>query len=516
VTVNQAGLAPGHYYGLVRIKAPGAANTPHVITVFLRVLPASTDIGPVVTPNELVFTATAGAGSPSSKSVFAYNIAATPKTFSSSVFVRGLTLNYLPGQATMALDAPTEIVVQPITDGLTHGVYRGNLTLQFSDGRVRDVKVHIVVRNGATSGSSTTRSIDETAHSVSCTPSKLIPTLSSIGQSFTVPAGWPVALQATVLDDCGNPLNDGSVVATFSNGDPPLSLSSLRNSGEWQATWNPSNAESAQFTMTVNAAAAQPALQGSLQISGNLQTTSDAPQLSGIVSGASFAPGVPLAPGAIISVFGSQLADGSGGASGLPLGSTLKGATVVIAGEPSPLFYTSTGQINAAVPFDVTPNTSQQVLVTRDTTISVPVEVDMAPAQPAVFLNPQPSAPNQGTIFAVRNTSSGQSTFLAGPSSPATAGDTLVIYCGGLGGVNQTIAPGAAAPASPTAKTNDQPQVTIGSQSAAVAFSGLTPGLVGVYQINAVVPAGVTPGGQVLVVINISGQTSSAVTIAVK
>ncbi len=516
VTVNQAGLAPGRYYGLVRIKAPGAANTPHVITVFLRVLPASTDIGPVVTPNELVFTATSGASSPSSKSIFAYNIAATPKTFSSSGFVRGSTLNYLPGQATLALDAPTEIVIQPVTDGLAPGVYRGNLTLEFSDGRVRDVKLHIIVRNGASSSSSPVRSIDETAHAVSCTPSKLIPTLTSIGQSFTVPAGWPVALQATVLDDCGNPLNDGSVVASFSNGDPPLSLSTLRNGGEWQATWSPSNTESAQFTMTVNAAAAQPALQGSLQISGNLQTTSDAPQLSGIVSGASFAPGVPLAPGAIISVFGSQLADGPGGAAGLPLGSTLKGATVVIAGEPAPLFYTSTGQVNAAVPFDVTPDTSQQVLVTRDTTISVPVEVDMASAQPAVFLNPQTSAPTQGTIFAVRKTSTGQSTFLAGPSSPATAGDTLVIYCAGLGGVNQTIAPGAASPGAPAAKTNDQPQVTIGNQSAALAFSGLTPGLVGVYQINAVVPAGVSPGDQVPVVINISGQTSPAVTIAVK
>jgi uncharacterized protein (TIGR03437 family) len=41
-----------------------------------------------------------------------------------------------------------------------------------------------------------------------------------------------------------------------------------------------------------------------------------------------------------------------------------QGATVVIAGEPAPIFYASNGQLNAAIPFDVTPNTSQQVLVT--------------------------------------------------------------------------------------------------------------------------------------------------------
>jgi uncharacterized protein (TIGR03437 family) len=515
VTVNQTGLAAGKYYGLVRITAPGAANTPHVITVLLRVLPSGTDIGEMVTPNELVFVTTAGTNSPGSQSVFVYNIAATPKTYSSSVFLNGIEVDYLPGQATLALDAPTEIVVQPVTDGLAPGVYQGNLTLQFSDGRVRDVRLHLIVKKAPAAASSAAEQLDETERAVSCTPSKLIPTLTSIGQSFTVPAGWPLALEAKVVDDCGNALNTGSVVVSFSNGDPPLSLLSLRSGGQWQATWNPSNNSSTQLTITVNASAAQPVLQGSLELSGGFAATSDAPQLTGVVSGASFAPGVPLAPGAIVSVFGSQLADASGGATGLPLAATLQGATVVIAGESAPLFYASDGQLNAAIPLDITPNTSQQILVTRDTTVSVPMAVDVAPAQPAVFLNPQPSAANQGSIFAVRNTSSGQTSFLAGPSSPATAGDTLVIYCAGLGGVNQSIVPGAASP-SPAAKTTAQPQVTLGGKSASVAFSGLTPGLVGVYQINAVVPSGVTAGDQVPVVIHISGQVSPAVTIAVK
>lgn len=520
VTVNQTGLAPGRYYGLVQITAPGAANTPHVIMVLLRVLPSSADIGEVVTPNELIFVATAGANSPGSQSVFAYNIAATPKTYSSSAFLSSAflaagSLNYLPGQATLALNAPTEIVVQPVTDGLAPGTYRGNLTLQFSDGRVRDVRLHFVIRPALGSAANPSARLDQTTPAANCTPSKLIPTLTSLGSSFSVPAGWPVALEAAVVDDCGNPLNDGSVVVSFSNGDAPLNLTSLRSGGQWQATWNPSNNAIAQVTLTVNAEAVQPVLQGSLEISGGFDASSDAPQLSGIVSGASFTPGVPLAPGAIVSVFGTELADASGGASGLPLSSTLQGATVVIAGQLAPMFYASGGQLNAAIPLGVAPNTSQQVLVTRDTTISVPMSVDVAPAQPAVFLAPMATAPNQGSIFAVRTTSEGQTSFLAGPTSPAMPGDTLVIYCDGLGAVNQTVAPGAASP-SPAATTTAQPQVTIGGSPSTVEFSGLTPGLVGVYQINAVVPTGVTAGDQVPVVINISGQISPAVTIAVK
>ena len=153
-----------------------------------------TDIDEVVVPNELVFVAIAGANSPGSQSVFAYNIAATPKTYSSSVFLSTvwINVNYFPGQATLALDAPTEIVVQPVTDSLAPGVYHGDLTLQFSDGRVRNVRLHFIVRGaGQCFGYGRSRPTE-----ADCTPSKLVPTLTSIGQSFIVPAGWPVALQA--------------------------------------------------------------------------------------------------------------------------------------------------------------------------------------------------------------------------------------------------------------------------------------------------------------------------------
>ena len=57
---------------------------------------------------------------------------------------------------------------------------------------------------------------------------------------------------------------------------------------------------------------------------------------------------------------------------------------------------------------------------------------------------------------------------------------------------------------------------TIGGKSAQVAFSGLTPGYAGLYQINAVVPAGITTGDAVPVVLSVEGQTSPPVTIAVR
>lgn len=75
---------------------------------------------------------------------------------------------------------------------------------------------------------------------------------------------------------------------------------------------------------------------------------------------------------------------------------------------------------------------------------------------------------------------------------------------------------GAAAPLSPLAYAMGRVSLTIGGVNAPVAFAGLTPGFVGLYQINATVPPGVPPGSQVPVVINVAGQASPPVTMAVR
>jgi uncharacterized protein (TIGR03437 family) len=61
-----------------------------------------------------------------------------------------------------------------------------------------------------------------------------------------------------------------------------------------------------------------------------------------------------------------------------------------------------------------------------------------------------------------------------------------------------------------------QPTVTIGGVNAPVQFSGMAPGFVGLWQINAVVPQSVTPGSAVSLVVSAGGVTSNTVTIAVQ
>jgi uncharacterized protein (TIGR03437 family) len=146
------------------------------------------------------------------------------------------------------------------------------------------------------------------------------------------------------------------------------------------------------------------------------------------------------------------------------------------------------------------------LLIQRDLTLSSPVAIDIADAQPGAF-----QSSGSAIIEDYRGT---DPAFLVTPTAPAQAGDLLVIYCAGLGVTNPPVADGAASPSSPPAQTQSPVTVSIGGQIASVAFAGLTPTLVGLYQVNVVMPAGVTPGNAVPVMLTVAGQTSPAAIIS--
>jgi uncharacterized protein (TIGR03437 family) len=99
---------------------------------------------------------------------------------------------------------------------------------------------------------------------------------------------------------------------------------------------------------------------------------------------------------------------------------------------------------------------------------------------------------------------------------PAHANDVVVIYCAGLGLTNPAIDAGTPSSLTTLSPTVNPVTVTIGGQDATVLFAGLAPGFVGLYQINAFVPAGVTPSDQVPVILSVGGQSSPVVTMSVR
>ena len=72
---------------------------------------------------------------------------------------------------------------------------------------------------------------------------------------------------------------------------------------------------------------------------------------------------MPLAIGSISSLFGENLSSQAMLATSLTLPLTLGGASVTLNGIAAPLFYTSSGQINFFVPYELTGQTAATVTV---------------------------------------------------------------------------------------------------------------------------------------------------------
>jgi uncharacterized protein (TIGR03437 family) len=219
---------------------------------------------------------------------------------------------------------------------------------------------------------------------------------------------------------------------------------------------------------------------------------SSGPQISagGVVNGASFQ--APLARGELATIFGSNLASSTASASQLPLPTTLGGAQVSVAGTAAPLVYASPTQINFQVPFEAPTSGNVAVVVTVNGTPSPAQNAAMAEYAPGVFTYARTATVLDPIIV------HGADNTLVTPGSPAAANEVLVIYATGVGSFDNPPATGTPAVGSPLARALVTPTVTVGSSSGAVIFAGLTPGFVGLVQVNVQLPGTLASGTQQL------------------
>jgi uncharacterized protein (TIGR03437 family) len=506
------GLSPGDYYGQIQIADPTglAVNSPQVVTVILTVLPVGADPGPEIQPSGLIFTGPAGS-SQSPQNVMIGIRKAVPDEFISGTVGSGFS--YTPTSTTLQPNQPATMQVTPSFKGANPGdINRGTITLQFSDGTARNVSLLTVV---APQPAGSDRFAPRASNN--CATLELqwrTPATST----FSVVQGQGQTLQLQVVDECGNlvgPSNPqaASVNVSFSDHDPDLRLVHIGN-GIWSGTWKPGvNLPSGPVTVVATAfnSTGQTLQSGSSSPLAGSVVLGNTPLVTaaGVQQGASYAKGAPIAPGTLITLQGLNLADAGSQTSGLPLPTTWNGAQVFMGTEALPLLYTASGQVNVQVPYDVPVDTQFQLTVQRDNLQSLPEQLVIAVAQPGIF-TANASGSGQGDIFLSDGVT------LAQPGTPASAGQTITILCTGLGTVTPAVQAGTPPPASPASTTNNPVSVTIGGLDAQASFGTLVPGQPGVYQVSAVVPAGVS-GPAVPVVVTVAGQSSPAgVTMAVQ
>ena len=507
VHTDPTGLKDGTYYGHVTVSTQPAGSANQDVSVVLNVAAAAQSPGPSLSTTGLIFVASQGGSSPAAQTATIANPSPNPVTVSSSAFSTTpkplFTLS--ASSTTINTGSPVTLTVQPATAGLSAGVYPGEADLQFSDGSARRIAILVIVVPG-TSTAANGRFI--TMDAGSCNPTKLVGVFTQLGAGFKVSAGWPEPIEMLIADDCGKALSNGSVVTTFSSGDPALSLSSLQD-GRWAATWTPHGA-AAQVTLTGTATEVAPALQGSASIGGGLQPNPTVPTISagGIVSAASVNLQPSASPGGYISIYGSSLSAGQFLSDKLPFSTNLGGTQVYLAGQKLPLQIAYNGQINALIPYQNIPvNTQAQLFVLQNSAMSTTQTVTIGEASPGIFIL------STGVGAIVDYT---KNNVVVDASHPASPGDTLVIYCSGLGAVTNPPEAGAAALASPLSYTTNPVTVKIGGQDAHVIFAGLSPGYVGLYQINVTIPSSVSPDPNSAVVVKVAGQQSTPVMLNIQ
>jgi len=487
VRVNTVDLPPDIYFGDIRLASNGADNSPRLVSVALQVQRPDTPMPLEIPGSALIFVAQPGGASPPLQTLPLRNISRAPVQVDFQFIgdSRHFTVSSDSPRTVLAGES-RRIQVTANAAGLAPSTYRGQIAIQSStDPRVRLVELVLVVLPQAGA----------------CRPSRLTPVITSIPEGFRATGGLTVPVEVRVFDDCGAPLQSGSVVATFSNAASPENLVHAAD-GRWTGSWTPllpaSFPGGAGAIVTVRAEDPDRALSGSVSVAGSVAANPGVPVIAEVTGVTALRAGSPLAPGGLFSIFGQALSDRqliSPGAPAAPLGPT----RVTLGGRDLPLFFTSGNQVNGVLGFDLTPGFPQQMAAWQGSRRSAYFDIPIAPAAPAVFavLNPD------GTV-ADRNT-------------PAERGAVVVIYCEGLGSVNQPLAPGQLAPADPLAQLTSTLQVTIGGAPAEVAFAGLSPGYAGVYQINVTVPPASATGEAVPLGISVAGQPLVApATLAVR
>jgi len=249
-----------------------------------------------------------------------------------------------------------------------------------------------------------------------------------------------------------------------------------------------------------------------------VQNQASGPFAGCIVDAASFGNAQIVSPGAIVSIFGSQMGPSPGVGFQLVNGqvpTSLGGTQVLVNGEPAPILYSSYGQLNLILPYSLTVGSTPTIQVMSNGTPTNPMSASVV---------------DQGiSLFSVGNSAAAalnQDGTLNSPQNPAQPGSVVMLF--GTGG-GETVPPSVAGELTPLGlfRLANTPQVQIVSYppitTLNLEYAGAAPTLVsGVTQINVQLPAVIPvvtgyPAGTLPLQVNgiVTGFLSGTVTISV-
>lgn len=223
----------------------------------------------------------------------------------------------------------------------------------------------------------------------------------------------------------------------------------------------------------------------------------------------------PVAPGEIVTLYGVGV--GPAKLAGYEVSNNffstnVAGTQVLIGGILAPIVYTSASQLAVIVPYGISGPTTNITIAYNGNT-SGTLQVNVASAAPGIF-----TADSTGVGQAAAVNPDGS---LNSAAKPAKIGGFVSLYITGDGLESPANVDGKILLGDPWFETTLPRTVlpvtaTIGGQNATVLYSGGAPNSVaGLTQMNLSIPAGITPGSAVPVVVTVGGVSSQTVTLAI-
>ena len=418
---NTASMDPGVYTALIPFRSTTARNSPQYLSVTYHVVAPTAAPIPQLNAYGMNFSAVAGSTNNMQKTFLFNNLgggSVNAQFTTTSSPGNWLSVSPSTATATSGVQAPIQVTVNPT--GLPAGIYHGTITGTFSVQRPQTVDVVLVVTPG-TPPEPPKPPGSGTFGLAGCTPNSMTIVGTTVGSGTNSPVSFPQALLTQLLDNCGEPIANGTVVASVAGQSIPMSNT---GGGFYAGTWTPTQTST---SVNITFAAFHPSF-SSVQQTFNVSaiTASGGTVLpvlfnEGVVEGAAFTSRRPLVSGGIVSLFGANLASGVATASTIPLERQLGQTSVLVGGVSAPLYFVSPGQINAQVPFEARPGDTVSIVVNVGGRLTSPQNYQIAPAQPGIFTDSLGAAILDDQFRRIT------------ASNPARVGRVIQIFAGGLG-----------------------------------------------------------------------------------
>jgi trimeric autotransporter adhesin len=497
VYINPSGLAAGGYAASITVNAPTAVTPVQNVAVNLTVgdQPSSLSASAVT----LAFAYTTGGGSAAQSTPVV--ISTNGDALTATVAVSGGTwLKASPTGSIALIGLPETLTVTADATGLAPQLapYKGTITIASSNALNKSVTINVTlqVSAGVPTIAASNGIWPPGAPAGNSSPVSITITGTNFTQGSTALSGSTPLTPLTVI-------NATTMLATI-----PISL--LASAGNLPITIQTPTA--ASLSAPVSFTVYNPAV----------------PQIWAVVDSASYTVGT-VSPGEIVTIYGAGLGPSSitpFSGSSLPTSLGVGGAntSVTIDGNAAPLLYTSATQVSCIVPLAVAPGKASgpkvNVLVTYNgVSAATPYQVNVAATNPGIFtLGPS----GQAAVLNINTNVIPNDYTVNGSGNAAPRGSWVAIYATGFGVTSCTPAQTSVCDSPPPTESQfvgggvvtptGAVTVTIGGQTVAAPVAVVPVGsVIGLLQINAQVPALVTPGAAVPIVISVGGIASTGV-----